>query len=861
MVRQALRYQVLDSSGVPIAGASIKVAQLGTTTDITQTMYIGLTGVTPIANPLTTDASGRVQAYLDGEDAVALLRVTMIPTLTGFTFTSRDVQLGSDYGVLDAGDVPIKGLTVDAKDRFNMARTDAGDPTSLVVGDMWYNTATNALHWEDNTGTQTVSSTTGDVTDVVAGDGLSGVESPAGVITLDVVAGNAINVDATDVEVDVNAATSAAAALDGTDKILISDTDDANTTKSATISQIDPTMLDGTANQVYFSNSTGNVTGLTLGASGTVLTSAGATSDPTFGTAATVGANKSLYTNNSDVESGLAFGAAGTVLTSGGTDATATPPTWEAAGGGAEGSFVANGSIAAGHAVVLDTAGTVSQVVNTLIGNAVGDGSTLNSSQGFWGYSWGMSASAGTGYYDKSCDLHIHWQANYQYPSTPYYGGWAYGGFATNSSDLTTAFTVAKTQTTQFAGNTGSEGPMSWYDDTAEIGYTGGSNGNIGLYGYVNPVACDGTTITFGTTTQFSDNTATKAKCGLYVPDLGYSLIFWQNAAGTYYTDIENASAGSTTITLGGNIATTQLDGTGHTTTEGAIKATYDPTRNLITVVWGVGGGAVGVKYLCGTVSGGSISWGSVGDVQTSIRNNYNLNLCYRSADDRWFVQFTDSPDVNYTVCGTFGSGTTITWAMYTFTLLDDGTDFFKGYSPFTNSLDDGLPTVTQMSKDYNNYKKSRIFAFQLNSAGEYRAAVTPTTPMLPSGSSGLVNFNQASNGSFTLSYSPDSGKYFWNGWAYASPYYMQGGAYQPTSGTDNGAGFIGIAQSTVTNGQSVNVKWLSSKDTQQSGLSIAAKVYADSSGAITSTVGTNTHIGFATSATDVIITETGSNF
>ena len=58
MVRQALRYQVLDSSGVPIAGASIQVAQLGTTTNITQTMYIGLTGGTTIANPLITDASG-----------------------------------------------------------------------------------------------------------------------------------------------------------------------------------------------------------------------------------------------------------------------------------------------------------------------------------------------------------------------------------------------------------------------------------------------------------------------------------------------------------------------------------------------------------------------------------------------------------------------------------------------------------------------------------------------------------------------------------------------------------------------------------------------------------------------------------
>ena len=64
MVRQALRYQVLDSSGVPISGVSIQVAQLDTTTNITQTMYAGLTGGTTIANPLISDASGWVQAYL-----------------------------------------------------------------------------------------------------------------------------------------------------------------------------------------------------------------------------------------------------------------------------------------------------------------------------------------------------------------------------------------------------------------------------------------------------------------------------------------------------------------------------------------------------------------------------------------------------------------------------------------------------------------------------------------------------------------------------------------------------------------------------------------------------------------------------
>jgi hypothetical protein len=87
----------------------------------------------------------------------------------------------------------------------------------------------------------------------------------------------------------------------------------------------------------------------------------------------------------------------------------------------------------------------------------------------------------------------------------------------------------------------------------------------------------------------------------------------------------------------------------------------------------------------------------------------------------------------------------------------------------------------------------------------------------------------------------------------------MQGGAYQPTSGADNTPYFIGVAQSTVTHGQSVDVKFFSSTDTQQSGLTPAGKVYTSIAGVLSNTLSV-TQVGISTSATDVLITKLGSN-
>lgn len=66
MARAHLRETINDTTtGQPIANAAVTIREQGTTTAIAATMYAAKTGGTTVSNPITTDAGGTVELWLD----------------------------------------------------------------------------------------------------------------------------------------------------------------------------------------------------------------------------------------------------------------------------------------------------------------------------------------------------------------------------------------------------------------------------------------------------------------------------------------------------------------------------------------------------------------------------------------------------------------------------------------------------------------------------------------------------------------------------------------------------------------------------------------------------------------------------
>ena len=125
------------------------------------------------------------------------------------------------------------------------------------------------------------------------------------------------------------------------------------------------TTLTGSADKVFYTDSSGDVQEVSIGTDGQTLVSTGATAPEFDGLTGLKGGNNTvLYTNPTGNLTELALSAtAGDVLTSNGA---AVAPSWVAAASGGSTSMTSSGSITAGDMVIENADGTVSTVTSTL---------------------------------------------------------------------------------------------------------------------------------------------------------------------------------------------------------------------------------------------------------------------------------------------------------------------------------------------------------------------------------------------------------------------------------------------------------------------------------------------------------------
>jgi len=306
------------------------------------------------------------------------------------------------------------------------------------------------------------------------------------------------------------------------------------------------------------------------------------------------------------------------------------------------------------------------------------------------------------------------------------------------------------------------------------------------------------------------------------------------------------------TITPSGTSAPTWgaevvLDATSTTSTSMETTVSYDPDNKVICVVWQASSAAENLKYIMGTISGTTITWGTLQTISSDqyVASSGAMTLCYRSFDEKWMLIYGCVTSKWRTHTGTWTSGTTMSWAEA------NGASSLGGYlnKIYMGNIDDGAATVKVQGQDDWATSRNYIFFFTLQ-LGTYQY------------DSSYANLGQivsasANTAYFGVSYDPTHARYLATA-QNASDNAIAYGIFTGPTGANMLNSNIGVAQSTVGTSESVEIKSLGAKDDNQTGLTAGSPLYLQND----ATIGlgsTSQRIGRALDADSIIITNIGS--
>jgi hypothetical protein len=260
----------------------------------------------------TSDADGDFFAVVDAANAQKKLTKGNI-AISGFNNDSGFID-GSALNAsnLSSGTVPDARFpaTLPALNGSALTNLDAANLATNLVPTARLGTGT-ASSTTFLAGDQTYKTITADITGVTAGSGLTG-GGTTGDVTLNVGAGNLIDVQADQIDVDLSELTTSTSDADGDFFVVV---DAANAQKKLTKANINNS---GFNNDAGYTTNVGDITGVTAGSG---LTGGGASGSVTLNVGAGTGIDVAADTVAVDVSDFMTNGSNNRVVTATGTDA------------------------------------------------------------------------------------------------------------------------------------------------------------------------------------------------------------------------------------------------------------------------------------------------------------------------------------------------------------------------------------------------------------------------------------------------------------------------------------------------------------------------------------------------------------
>ena len=404
-------------------------------------------------------------------------------------------------------------------------------------------------------------------------------------------------------------------------------------------------------------------------------------------------------------------------------------------------------------------------------------------------------------------------------------------------------------------------------------------------YGFCKVLSVSGTTVTYGSQSSAFNSNSTNVIDSVYDVESGNHVIFYQNSSQYGYAVV--ASISGTSVTFGTpvafNSANTHYRGT----------CFYDSTNKKVVWVGGHFSGSYLLKAVVGTVSGTSISFGSLQD--SGVSNTDYYSSAYDTNSSVGVYAYHDSGSDGY--MGTLSiSGTSITWntpvnfygttnvsqmfdsmtydsvnkkIVHTFRDMQNGKLMSVVATVSGTSL--SLGTVVEAvsyANGGNTAYHSVVGTLQGVVPLVYRDANSPYSLKYLQGTVSGTSISFAggvtldsTNIEDTPAIAYDSNNYgIVTSYSDSSTHDLWAVAVTPSgnviSGNLTATNYLGIASNTVANNENATIQTQGAVNPDQSSLTAGQLYYVQTDGTLSTTAGSPSVIaGIATSATTLLIT------